>query len=98
MEEKGTTGSEKKAARSGIIESLAELRNSLFNLENAKKVAAWYIETNEQLAKNALDFQAAATEWAKDTPLAPIFAAQNEFGRKLVERSANAARSFWRLN
>jgi hypothetical protein len=95
MEEKG---SEKKATRSGIIESLSDLRNSLFSLDNAKKVAAWYIDTNEQLAKNALDFQAAATEWAKDTPLAPIFAAQNEFGRKLVERSANAARSLWRLN
>ncbi len=95
MEEKGT---EKKAARPGLVESLAELGNSLFSLGNAKKVAAWYIDTNEQLANNALDFQAAATEWAKDTPLAPIFAAQNEFGRKLVERSANAARSLWRLN
>ena len=97
MEEKETR-TEKKAGRSGIIETLSYLRNSVFNLDNAKKVAAWYIDTNEQLAKNALDFQAAATEWAKDTPLAPIFAAQNEFGRKLVERSADAARSLWRLN
>jgi hypothetical protein len=97
MEEKETR-SEKKSARPGLIETLSELRTSVFSLDRAKKVAAWYIDTNEQFAKNALDFQAAATEWAKDTPLAPIFAAQNEFGRKLVERSAGAARSLWRLN
>ncbi len=91
------TRSEKKGARPGLTETLSELRNT-FSVENAKKVAAWYIDTNEQIAKNVLDFQAAATEWAKDTPLAPIFAAQNEFSRKLVERSAGAARSLWRLN
>jgi hypothetical protein len=92
------TRTEKKSARPGLIEQLSEFRNSVFKLDNVKKVAAWYIDTNEKLAKNALDFQAAATEWAKDTPLAPIFHAQNEFGRKLVERSAGAARSLWRLN
>jgi hypothetical protein len=97
MEEKETR-TEKKSARPGLIDTLSELRNSVFNLGSAKKVAAWYIDTNEKLAKNALEFQAAATQWAKDTPLEPIFEAQNEFGRKLVERSADAARTLWRLN
>ena len=44
-----------------------------------------------------IDFQAQATKWAKETPLAPIFDAQIEYGKKFVERSANAARSLWRI-
>ncbi len=84
--------------RSGIIETLTNLGSTLFSIDGAKKFAAWYIDASEKAAKDALDFQAAATEWAKETPLAPIFAAQNEFGRKVVERSAGAARTLWRLN
>ena len=44
----------------------------LFSVESAKKVAAWYIDTSEKVAKQAIDFQASATKWAKETPLAPI--------------------------
>lgn len=84
-----------KETRSGIVENFPSLENAV---EGAKKFAAWYIDTSEKLANDALDFQAAATEWAKETPFAPIFSAQNEFGRRIVERSANAARSLWRLN
>src|SRR5208282_3120845 len=51
----------------------------------------------EKVAKQAIDFQASATQWAKETPLAPIFDAQLEYGKKFVERSASAARSLWRL-
>ncbi len=86
-----------KQTRSGILEGLTDLGSTLFNVEGAKKFAAWYIDTTEKVAKDTLDFQAAATEWAKETPLAPIFAAQNEFSRKIVERSASAARTIWRL-
>jgi hypothetical protein len=69
----------------------------LFSVEGAKKVAAWYIDTSEKFAKQAINFQESATKWAKETPLAPIFDAQIEYGKKFVERSANAARSLWRL-
>jgi hypothetical protein len=34
------------------------------------------------------DCQASATEWAKATPLGPIFEAQFDFSRKFVKRSA----------
>jgi hypothetical protein len=71
--------------------------SSLFSVEGAKKVAAWYIDTSEKVANRAIDFQESATKWAKETPLAPIFDAQIEYGKKFVERSANAARSLWRL-
>ena len=86
-----------KETVSTLIENVAEMGGKLFNVKGAKKFAAWYIDTSEKVAKQAIDFQASATEWAKETPLAPIFAAQYEYGKKFIERSANAARSIWRL-
>ncbi|HYL57395.1 MAG TPA: hypothetical protein VEU51_00890 [Candidatus Acidoferrales bacterium] len=86
-----------KETVSTLFENAAEMGGKLFNVEGAKKFAAWYIDTTEKVAKRAIDFQASATEWAKETPLAPIFEAQYEYGKKFVERSANAARSLWRL-
>jgi hypothetical protein len=79
-----------------MFEGLSSMGN-VFSVEGAKKVAAWYIDTSEKVAKQAIDFQASATKWAKETPLAPIFDAQLEYGKKFVERSASAARSLWRL-
>ena len=79
-----------------MFEGLTSM-GSLFTVEGAKKFAAWYIDTSEKVAKQAIDFQASATKWAKETPLAPIFEAQLEYGKKFVERSASAARSLWRL-
>jgi hypothetical protein len=70
-----------------IFKNASELGRTLFSLEGPKKLAAFYIESGEKLAKQALEFQAKATEWAKDTPLAVVFAAQNSMGRKLVELS-----------
>ncbi len=87
-----------KEPLSGVFETMSEVREKYLSMDSAKKFAAWYIDTNEKIANQMLDFQASATAWAKETPLAPIFEAQNEFGRKVVERSAEAARSLWRLN
>jgi len=70
---------------------------NLLSIDGAKKFAAWYIDTSEKVAKQAIEMQASATKWAKETPLAPIFDAQIEYGKKFVERSASAARSLWRL-
>ena len=82
---------------SGVFEGISNLRSNLVSVKGAKKVAAWYIDTSEKVANQVINFQASATKWAKETPLAPIFAAQIEYGKKFVERSANAARSLWRL-
>jgi hypothetical protein len=79
-----------------MFEGLTSM-GSLFTVEGAKKFAAWYIDTSEKVAKQAIDMQVSATKWAKETPLAPIFDAQIEYGKKFVERSATAARSLWRL-
>jgi hypothetical protein len=82
---------------SGVFENISSYGSKMLNFDGAKKFAAWYIDTSEKVAKNALEFQKSTTAWAKETPLAPIFEAQQEFSKKLVERSTNAARTIWRL-
>jgi len=79
-----------------MFEGLTSM-GSLFTVEGAKKFSSRDTATTEKVAKQAIDFQASATQWAKETPLAPIFDAQLEYGKKFVERSASAARSLWRL-
>jgi len=87
-----------KQAGETVVEGFSKLTESFFSLEGAKKAAAWYIDTSEKFAKQALELQERATGWAKETPLAPLFEAQNSIARKFVERSASAARNLWRLN
>jgi hypothetical protein len=82
----------------GIFEDLANLGKTIFNVESAKKIAAWYVDTGEKIANRALDFQATANEWVKETPLGPVFEAQNELGRKFVRSSAGVARKVWQLS
>jgi hypothetical protein len=83
--------------REGVFESFTKMNESVFSLEGVKKAAAWYIETSEKLANQALELQERATGWAKDTPFAPLFEAQHSIARKFVERTANAARTLWQL-
>ena len=49
----------------------------MFSTEGAKKNAALSIETSERPAKIVLDFQAKASEWAKDTPFGGLIEARN---------------------
>jgi hypothetical protein len=81
----------------GMFESLSEVTRSMFSLDAARKMAALYIDTGEKLATDAIEFQAKASEWAKDTPLQALLEAQNSMGHKLVELSANTARRLWRI-
>lgn len=81
----------------GIYEGFSRLAETYFSADSAKKAAAWYIDTTEKLAGQALDFQAKATEWARETPIYPFIEAQQTIGRKLVEQSASTARTLWRL-
>ncbi len=83
--------------REGIFENFNKIGDSVFSIDSVKKAAAWYIETSEKLANQAIEMQEKATVWAKDTPFAPLFEAQNSLARKFVERSANAARSLWQI-
>jgi hypothetical protein len=87
-----------KENREGTFEAFTKIGESMFSVEGVKKAAAWYIETSEKLANQAIEMQEKATGWAKETPLAPLFDAQNSLARKIVERSAGAARSLWQIS
>jgi hypothetical protein len=78
----------------GIFDGLKET----FSVERAKKVAAAYIDTSEELANDALDLHEKATAWAKDTLLGRMFEAQTKLGRRMVQGSAKAARDLWRIS
>jgi hypothetical protein len=98
--QRGELNSEDKSmekAEKGIFENTSELARNLFSLDGAKTLAALYIETTEKLAEGVLAFQATTTEWARDTPLATVFEANNSMARKLVEFSAGTARRLWRI-
>jgi hypothetical protein len=82
----------------GAFQGVSEMTAAFFSTEGAKKIAALSIETSERLAKSVLDFQAKASEWAKDTPFGAMFEAQNSMGRKFVEFSADAARRLWKVD
>jgi hypothetical protein len=83
--------------RESVLDGFSKMSESVFSLEGVKKAAAWYIETSEKLANQAIELQERATGWAKDTPFGPLFEAQQSIARKFVERSANAARSLWQI-
>ncbi len=86
-----------KETRENVFETFNKLGESLLSLDGAKKAAAWYIGASEKMATQALEMQEKVTGWAKETPLAPLFEAQHNFARKLIERSATAARNLWQV-
>jgi hypothetical protein len=96
--EKGVrTMDDKENASSRLFEGLSEATNTLFSPESARKIAALWIDSGEKVASQALEFQAKATEWSKNTMFAPIFEMQNSMARNYVELSAKSARQFWQL-
>ena len=86
-----------KETREGIFEAFSKMGETSFSIEGAKKAAAWYLDTTERVATQALELQEKATGWAKETPLASLFEAQQSMARKFVERSLTAARSLWQI-
>jgi len=80
----------------GGFRGFSEIASTLFSTERARKVAALSIDASERLARSALDYQAKAR--AKDTPLGPLFEAQNSIGRKFVEISVDTARRLWNID
>jgi len=86
-----------KETREGLFETFTKVGESFFSVEGAKKAAAWYIDSSEKLAKQAIELQEKATSWAKETPFASLFETQTSIARKFVERSANAARDLWQI-
>jgi hypothetical protein len=84
-------------ASNKLFEGFSEMTGTLFNPERAKEIAALWLDNSEKMANQALEFQAKATEWSKNTMLAPLFETQNSLARSFVELSTKAARRFWQL-
>lgn len=77
---------------SGLFTDLA---NSMIG--NIREIAARTIDANVNFAKQILDFQAQTTNWAKNTPMGPMFQSQRALGEELIELFASAARALWRI-
>jgi hypothetical protein len=86
-----------KETREGMFEAFSKMGETSFSIEGAKKAAAWYLDTTERVATQALELGEKATGWAKETPLASLFEAQQSMARKFIERSLTAARSLWQI-
>jgi hypothetical protein len=81
-----------------LFGNVTDLGKQFLNMDGPKKFAAWYIDNSEKMSNGVLNYQASATEWAKATPLGPIFEAQFDLGRKFVQRSAEVARKIWQVD
>ncbi len=97
---KGVEGAKVSEKLNGekVFESFTKLGESFFSVDGVKKAAAWYIETSEKLAHQAIELSEKGTSWAKETPLAPLFEAQTSMAKKFIERSASAARNLWQIS
>lgn len=62
-----------------------------------KEMAAKSLESGEKWARQAVEMNEKATEWAKDTPLASVFETQRSFALRLIDSSATLVRQMWQL-
>jgi hypothetical protein len=90
-------GEKMESGSKGSSEGFSGRGPALFDLDGFRKMAALYIDTGEKLVERTLDFQAKAGQWAKDTPLAPLFEARISMARKIAELSVDTARRVWRI-
>jgi hypothetical protein len=63
--------------------------------EGAKKAAELYVESGEKLGKMMLEFHERSTSWAKETMLAPLFEAQRNASKQMMESSVEMARKMY---
>ncbi len=63
--------------------------------ESAKKAVEVYLESGEKMGKMMLELHERSTSWAKETMLAPLFEAQRNAGKQMVETSAEIARKLY---
>ena len=62
-----------------------------------KQAASQYLDNGEKWAQQALKWNEKATEWAKATPLAPVFETQRMVAKQTIEMSADIVRRLWQL-
>ena len=72
-----------------------DIANSI--VSTMRDIAARSIDANVSFAKQMLEYQAQTTNWAKDTPIGPMFQSQRALGEELIDLFAGAARALWRI-
>jgi len=63
--------------------------------ESAKKAVELYVESGEKLGRMMLEWHEQSTSWARETMIAPLFEAQRNAGKQLMESSAETARKLF---
>ena len=63
--------------------------------ESAKKAVELYVESGEKLGRMLLEWHEQSTSWAKETMIAPLFEAQRNASKQLMESSAETARKLF---
>ena len=89
---------DKNLVRNKTIGEEARMETNEFSSawkDSAKKAVELYVESGEKLGKMILEWHEQSTSWAKKTMIAPLFEAQRNAGRQLVESSADTARKLF---
>jgi delta 1-pyrroline-5-carboxylate dehydrogenase len=60
--------------------------------DGAKKAMELYVESGEKMGKMMLELHERSTTWAKETMLAPLFEAQRNAGKQMMESSMEMTR------
>jgi hypothetical protein len=63
--------------------------------ESAKKAVELYVESGEKLGRMLLEWHEQSTSWARETTIAPLFEAQRNASKQLMESSAETARKLF---
>ena len=88
----------KNLVRNEMIGEEARMENNEFSSawkDSAKKAIELYVESGEKLGKMMLEWHEQSTSWAKKTMIGPLFEAQRNAGRQLMESSADTARKLF---
>jgi len=83
------------AYQSPLMKLLYELTEMSYSA--AKKLTIYSLDATESFAKKVIEMQRWASDWAKDTPVAPLLEEQQNIAREFVEQSVDVARRLWLL-
>jgi len=61
------------------------------------QITAWYLDTAERFAQNALTLQKQTLTWGHGTPWGPLLETQHTWTSQWVDRMTTLSRTFWRL-
>ena len=61
------------------------------------QITAWYIDTAQRFAHNALTLQKQTLIWGQDTPWGPLLETQHAWTSQWVARMTALSRTFWQL-